>query len=286
MWPKRLKHTTDEKRRILTEELRVSSLTLGDVADEQLEELFPDDYFDDPIEFESKLTIEDKKTRLTGVGKEFLIRQANGDRQLNDYYEYILLYKTPESTIRRRTPRKQARKELAQRLASGTNKYTTTQKRQMLMDRYLILEAKRWPDETIELLFPDHALDDLNGFEKSLSLQEKEERLRLVNGDADVDSSLRYAERTGKTVEEAINFDYQYAFNTDRSVGPVLYLPKGFEVYVYKGSGPDLIGFYVPGEGVHAPEHYDHLKQKFIREWKAKYPQDHPSTTTSIDEVD
>ena len=280
------KYSTDEKRRILDEELRFSDVLLPKLSDEQLEKLFPDDYFNDPIKFEAKLTIEDKKARLRIAGRGFIVDADRNDSQLEKSYEYEFKCFVPESTIRRRLAREQARKKLADKLASGSNKYTTAQKRQMLMDRYLIVEAERWDDETIELLFPDHALDDLNGFEKSVSLKEKEERLRLVVGDAYVDRSLRYAERTGQTVEDAINLCYEVTFNTERFIPAQLYLPKGSDVYVYRGSGPDLIGYYVPGEGVNAPEHYDHLKQAFIREWKARYPQDHPSTTTSIDEVD
>ena len=213
-----LKYSTAEKRRILGGELRFSCDLLPKLSNEQLEKLFPADYFNDPIKFEANLTIENKKARLRIAGRGFIADDGRNDSQLEESYAREFKCYVPESTIRRRVAREQARKELAEKLASGTNKYTTAQKRQMLMDRYLILEAERWDDEMIELLFPDHVLDDLNGFEKFVSIQEKEERLRLVNGDADVDSTLRYAERTGKAVEEAINVDYGYAFNTIRSI--------------------------------------------------------------------
>ncbi len=287
------KYSTAEKRRILGGELRFSCDLLPKLSNEQLEKLFPDDYFDDPIKFDANLTIEDKKARLRIAGRGFIVDEDRDDSQLEESYAREFKCYVPESTIRRRVAREQARKELAEKLASGTNKYTTAQKRQMLMDRYLILEAERWDDEMIELLFPDHVLDDLNGFEKFVSIQEKEERLRLVNGDADVDSTLRYAERTGKAVEEAINVDYGYAFNTIRSIPPVLYLPKGFGVNVFIGSnaegtgrGEGLVFYFYPELGNLPIEYFDDLKEKFVREWKARYPQDHPSPTTSINEVD
>ncbi len=159
---------------------------------------------------------------------------------------------------------------------------TTDEKRKILEEIHLIPfeswtlnfdGSRRDTDELIEQLFPDEYFIDPERFNAEITEAQKQDRIRMVQGDFIADLCLGD--------EKLLEVRYESDFNTINHIPPSAYLPYEYDVRVFSMGGPVTFVAVVPPDDqrlddgrLYGAEHYEDqekpYKERFIKELEQK----------------